>query len=170
MMYKWIGAILILSACGAFCVLFSISFKLEESSLQTLIAALDYMECELQFRQTPLPDLCRQAGIQSKGIISEALLHLSEELSFQISPDVESCMSAAIARAKRLPPLSKECLISLGQSLGRFDITGQIREFDAIRTDCRRKLNMLTSNRDIRIRNYQTLVLCAGAAIVILFI
>jgi hypothetical protein len=54
--------------------------------------------------------------------------------------------------------------------MGKFDIDGQINGLEAVRSLCRRMLDELTSGREVRLRNYQTLGLCAGAALVILFI
>ena len=167
---KIIGAILVIAGCGGFGFKLAATHLREESSLRQLISALDYMACELQYRLTPLPQLCRQAGQESKGIISYVFLALSEELEGQISPDAERCMSAALCRVKDLPGLSRNAIESLGHSLGRFDIEGQLKGLEAVRQECRRNLELLNQNRETRLRSYQTLGLCAGAAIAILFI
>jgi hypothetical protein len=54
--------------------------------------------------------------------------------------------------------------------MGRFDLEGQLNGLEAVRTRCRDWLDELISGREVRLRNYQTLGLCAGAALVILFI
>jgi stage III sporulation protein AB len=79
-------------------------------------------------------------------------------------------MAAAVARTKGLPEKTKGILLLLGRELGRFDIDGQIRGLDAVRLQCKDRLNALTQNKETRIRSYKTLGLCAGAAMVILFI
>ena len=63
-----------------------------------------------------------------------------------------------------------DALILLGRWLGRFDLDGQLKGLDAVRQECRRHLEELNNNREVRLRSYQTLGLCAGAAIAILFI
>lgn len=170
MVYKWIGAMMITLGCGGFGLSLAMTHRREEVSLRQLIAALDYMECELQFRLTPLPDLCRQAGHESGGKLRDVLLALSQELERQISPDVCSCMSAALASVPDLPLHTKENLQTLGSSLGRFDLSGQLTGLEAVRTSCRNTLEELGNNRDARLRSYQTLGLCGGAALAILFI
>ena len=61
-------------------------------------------------------------------------------------------------------------LSELGESLGRFDLPGQLKGLEAVRRKCLMELEALGRNRTERLRCYQTLGLCAGAALVILFI
>ena len=58
----------------------------------------------------------------------------------------------------------------LGKSLGRFDLNGQLQGIEQVRAHCRRELSSLENGRDQRIRGYQTLGVCAGAALAILFV
>lgn len=170
MSIKVIGAIMVILGCGSFGFKLAANHLREEKTLRQLIAVLDYMECELQYRLTPLPVLCRQAAAESTGPLCQVFLFLALELEDQISPDVERCMTAALHKAKDIPILTQTGLLLLGRSLGRFDLDGQIKGLEAVRQECRRNLDNLNQNRDIRLRSYQTLGLCAGAAIVILFI
>ena len=170
MHYKWIGALLIIAGCGGFGFALAANHRREELCLRQLISALDYMECELQYHLTPLPDLCRAAGRESKGIVGKILLQLSQELDDQILPDVASCMNAAMDSQDSIPLHAYENLKLLGDSLGRFDLTGQLTGLETVRTNCRRDLSRMTENRDIRLRSYHTLGICAGAALAILLI
>ena len=168
--YKWIGAVLIIFACGGFGFSYAMLHKREENALRQLMGALDFMECELQYRLTPLPELCHQAAQQSTGLIRSILERFAQELDSQISPDVGCCIATAMAAAESIPGKTQKCLLQLGNSLGRFDLDGQIRGLEAVRGECRRNLEDLSVNRDVRLRSYQTLGICAGAALAILFI
>ena len=170
MTYKWIGAICIIVSCGGFGFAVGGMQIREEKTLRQLINALDYMECELQYKLTPLPDLCRQAGRDARGCIREVFLKLSNEMEAQLSPDVETCMNAALCNSENLPYHTLEAFRLLGQSLGRFDMTGQLKGLESVRSVCRRRLEQLTTNKEPRLRSYQTLGLCTGAALAILFI
>lgn len=170
MNYKWIGAVMIIFGCGGFGFSLAAMQLREERNLRQLIAALDYMECELQYRLTPLPELCRQAGADTRGCIREIFLRLAEELEAQVAPDVASCMNAALARVRDLPTHTREALQLMGQTLGRFDLPGQLKGLETVRGACRRRLEELTTNKEPRLRSYQTLGICAGAALAILFI
>ena len=160
MSIKIIGAIFIVAACGGF------GFQIAS----TYLRGLDYMECDLQYRLTPLPDLCRQAASQCNGSISRLLMNLSAELDEQISPNVSSCMAAVLSKGETLPQYIYDLLMMLGNSMGRFDLAGQLKGLDGVRGECRRHLEALAQNKEVRLRSYKTLGLCAGAALVILFI
>lgn len=167
---KWIGALLIIGGCGFFGFYTSAMHNMEERSLRKLIAMLDYISCELQYKLTPLPDLCRQAGKETSGNLRRVFLYFADELDSQIFPDVKSCMHAALSQCPNLPDLTKKCLVQLSTGMGRFDLSGQIQILDAVRTTCRNHLSRLEAGKDVRLRTYQTLGLCAGAALVILFV
>lgn len=170
MSFKWIGAILVIAGCGGVGFTMAAVYKREEWALRSLLGALDFMACELQFRLTPLPDLCRQAGKECRGVVGQVLTNLARELENQISPDADSCMYAAISRTDNLPEKAQEALRMLGSGLGRFDLQGQLQGLEQVRSHCRRELDRLADNRDQRVRGYQTLGVCAGAALAILFI
>ena len=170
MSMKLVGAVLIIAGCAAVGLYLSTSYKREEDALRQLISVLDYMGCELQYRLTPLPVLCRDAAAESSGCISTVMLNLANELDSQVNPDASTCMSAAIARMNRLPDKPKKLLLRLGGSLGRYDMMGQLRGIENTRQLCRKELEEFTRDRTTRLRNYQTLAICAGVALTILFI
>ena len=167
-MMRWIGAILIVVGCGGFGLMIANAHRKETTSLKKLIAALDYMECELQYRMCALPDLCRQTASECEGALRQVFVSLTQELEDQISPDVHQCMQSVLAKTKDLPTQTTQMLELLGNNLGRFELTGQLRGLETVRQECRLKLNRLMNNSDVRLRSYQTLGLCAGAALVIL--
>ncbi len=170
MVIKWIGAICILVACGGFGFQIAAAQRKEVRTLRQLIRILDFAECELQYRLTPLPELCRNTARECSGPLNALFLRLSGELEDQISPNVSSCMQAAIAVTEQLPKQTAEVLTLLGESLGKFDLNGQLRGLEGVRRECNRRLDALSENQDVRLRSYKTLGLCAGAALVILFI
>jgi len=167
---KVIGAGLIVVGCGYFGFSLVRAHQKEVRTLSSLISILDYMECELQYRMTALPQLCRQAAAESSGILQKFFNSFSQELEDQISPDVISCMRSALGNCKGIPNATREGLELLGRSLGRFDLQGQLKGLEAVRQHCRLKLGALEENKEVRLRSYQTLFLCAGAAIAILLI
>ncbi len=169
MTYKWIGALLIITGCGGFGFSAAVSFRQEERNLRQLIHILELMEWELQYRLTTLPDLCRQAGKESSGIVKVVFLNLSREMQWQTAPDVRSCMSTALQRSGDIPSSLRRHLVRLSQVLGRFDLAGQIHGLQSVRRGCEDHLRHFAEKRDNRIKSYRTLGLCAGAALAILF-
>ena len=168
MIAKVLGACFVVLACGGFGIKIAASYRRELANLKKLIAALDFMECELQYRMSALPDLCRQTAVECDDILRRIFSALANELEDQISPDAHRCMRNVLSKIRDVPRQTEECLLLLSMRLGRFDLQGQLRGLELTRQECRTKLNKLTGNSDVRIRSYQTLGLCAGAALVIL--
>lgn len=170
MSIKLLGAICIICACGGMGFSMAAAHRREEAALRRLIQVLDHMGCELQYRLTPLPELCRMACEDSRDPVGQVLQRLTQELEAQVAPDAASCMRAAVDKVGKLPTSVRKNLLNLGTSLGRYDLQGQMRGIEAVRIQCRTDLEALTLNRDARIRSYQTLGLCAGCALAILFL
>lgn len=169
MSYKWIGAIFIIAGCGGFGYSLAAAYRRQERLLRQLIQVLQSMRWELGYRLTPLPELCRQAGNGTSGVLRDVFRNLARELDWQASPDVYGCMRAALKRSQDLPQNVRRILGQLGHSLGRFDLQGQLQGLEAVQTACEGELSLLRKDRDSRLRSYQTLGLCAGAALAILF-
>ena len=170
MNFKLIGGIFVVVSCGGFGFFLSLTQKREEWLLRQLVSALDYMLCELQYRLTPLPELCRQAGQQGKGVLGQIFLQLAETLEYPMSSNVGSCMEKVLSAYDDIPVKVLENLQLLGSTLGRFDLEGQAKELELLRQQCRADIVLLSADKIQRQRSYQTLGLCAGAALVILFI
>lgn len=169
MMWKWIGAVLVIAGCGTVGVSMAWAHKREERLLRNLKGAIDFMAWELQYRLTPLPELCRLVGAEQKNPVGQTFLRLSRELESQILPDVSYCMNNTLLEGD-LPKRLTEGFRLLGQNLGRFDLQGQLNGMEIVRNYCDRELESLGKNREERLRSYQTLGLCAGAALAILFV
>lgn len=169
MSYKWIGAVLIIAGCGCTGFLAASNKRKEERILQQLAEVLEFMESELQYRLTALPELCRQAGKGTTGVLREVFLNLARELDWQTAPDACSCMSAALKKSRELPDSVRHLLLNLGHTLGRFDLAGQLRGIEAVKSGCVQVLMKQGKDHEKRIRGYQTLGLCTGAALAILF-
>lgn len=167
---KWIGAFLIILSCGGFGFYQGINYRREERSLRDLLRVMDLMECELQYRLTPLPQLCSLISREFHGPVGGLFRCLGQELDSQISPDVSSCLHSALIQSKDLPAQTKRLAEELGMTLGSYDLKGQLIGLDCVKLQCRDLLDTMSQNREGRIRSYQTLGLCAGAAIAILFV
>lgn len=170
MEFRWLGAILIVAGCGGYGFSLAARHRQKERALSDLVRALERMECELQYRLTPLPELCRMASRDTNGMLHRIFLSLSRELEQRVMPDAASCMRSVITRFSISSRELRLILSELGESLGRFDLPGQVRGLEAVRRKCFGELEALARNRNERLRCYQTLGLCTGVALVILFI
>ena len=79
-------------------------------------------------------------------------------------------MYAALRRSGEIPARVRRLLVQLGHTLGRFDLPGQLQGIQAVRKRCEESLASVQKNRDDRLRSYQTLGICAGAALAIILI
>ena len=170
MSIKLFGAICIVVACGGYGFFLAIQHFQKIKQLENLISALHHMKCELQYRQPSLSQLCRQCGNQTEGNVSKAFLLFAYELEQQCIPNVHQCMRIVIDKVGLNSTSMGTILQDLGNNLGMFDIGGQLLSLERIQKRCEKELEGLQSNSEIRARSYQTLGLCAGAAIVILLV
>ena len=169
-MVRTLGAILIILSCGGFGISLAAAHKAQERAVGELMSALEFMECELQYRCPALPELCAKTAMQCKGTIRSLFKAISINLESQQSYDAESCMSAVLNMFTDLPDIVMKVCVSLAGVLGKFSLDGQMKGFRSVKTECIQTLEELQSHKDARIRSYQTVGVCAGAAVAILFI
>ena len=170
MVYKWMGAALVIGASGGLGLILAWNQIREERTLQQLAEILEYMESQLAYRLTPLPELFREASTLTSGTLGQVFEALSESLEFRCYPEVSGCMEAVLENAPQLPTQTHQALLSLGSTLGKLDLAGQRKELLTLRGECRRNLQALRRNRGERLRSIRTLGFCAGAALSILLI
>lgn len=169
-MLKILGAVFIIAGCGGVGLGMCQNQRRIQRSMEQLAASLEWMAWELGYRMPPLSELCRGGAAVSRGSVSRVLERLAQELDAQLTPDASACMAAALEAVPRLPARTAGYFAHLGRSLGRFDLQGQVSELENTAARIRRELEAMGRNWELRLRNYQTLGLCAGAALVILFL
>ena len=167
---KLVGSICVIACCGSIGFMSALQYRKRIKFLSILSSMIEYMECELRFRCTPLPELCRQAGICGSGDIYRIFIELADELDTQISPEVNLSMRAVLEKHNDLDFMETDMLMTLGRTLGRFDLAGQLEGLENAKNICQAKLEQLMCNKESRLRSYQTLGLCAGAAVAILLV
>ena len=169
-MLKWIGACLVFLGCGGFGFATATVYKREICCLRNFLRVLDYIECELQYRQLPLAELCRRASSACTGCVSSVMNGIAQELDNQVLPDVSGCIKAAMAKRKDIPTYTIKAFRNLEGCLGTYDTETQLKALLAVRQECRSELDLLAQNQGNRIHSYQVLGVCTGAAITILFL
>lgn len=170
MTVKIVGSLFIIISCAAFGFGTAASHKKETRMLTTLIRALNYMECDLEYRLTPLPELLASAGKFCTGSLKRFFDDIYGILIANDQTSVQACVNSSIKNVNDLPESCKDALLLLGQTMGTFGLSGQIDGIRSVRAACEQALALKTTDQDKRLRSYQTLGLCAGAALVILFI
>ena len=168
-MLRLMGAGCIVAGGGAFGFAMAAASRREEGQLRQLLGALEYLSCELSYRLTPLPNLCRGAAEGRGGAVYEFFLMLARELERQEEADVQGCVRSILDRME-LPASLRRILIELGQTLGRFDLPGQLKGLELGIRETEQALRTIRDGAPERRRSWQTLGLCVGAALAILFV
>lgn len=168
-MIRVAGAVLLLAGCGGFGFSMAAASRREMRMIRGLIHGMQEMEWELKYRMTSLPELLRIGADATGGVLREILRELAEKLDRRETEDISGCLNGILSR-QQLPGRVRKNMKQLGRSLGRFELEGQLQGLQAIRLQCRKDLRELEENSNQRMRNYQTLAICAGAALVILLI
>lgn len=170
MSYKFLGASLIVCSCGGFGFSVAWHHRRETKLLEEIISILDLMISELSYRLTPLPELMQQASSHALPILRKVFITAAEQLERQVLPDVSSCMDYALSESQLTFSKVSQILSSLGLSLGRFDLPGQIKGLSGVRNQCQHILQESRQDLTERLRCYRTLGICAGIAVAVLLI
>ena len=168
MYIKLIGAGLIIAGCGGCGIRLAMLHRKEVAALQGLIQALDGMLCELEYRLTPLPELCRLGSEYASGSVQRFFRALADEMDSKQAADVRQCTTSVLTQIMGLPSEVRFQLENLGQTLGRFDLQGQMNVLRQCKQSCLNRLKTLEYQQSERLRSYKTLGFCAGVALAIL--
>ena len=87
MLLKWIGGLLIIAGCGSVGFRMAANHKKEERTLEMLKTLICYMQCELQYRLTPLPELCSRTANEATGVLKKLFQLLAQELEWRLGID-----------------------------------------------------------------------------------
>lgn len=163
-----LGAAAVIAGCGGFGFSLAAAARRECVMLRILIRTIQEMQWELKYRMTELPELCRLAGETGSGVIREIFLEMAGKLERREVMDISAAFLSELNR-REIPRKVRRNMKQLAQSLGRYDLEGQLQGLEAVRQQCRTDLRELESERKEQMRSYQTLAVCAGASLAILF-
>lgn len=168
-MLKLMGAGMIVGGFWAVGLLKCRWIRQEQNAFCQLRIALDWMICKLEFQLPPLVELLENASKQSSGSIRRVLADAAQNMNEKGFPPNEA-LHHALEKETKLSPNVKQQLLLLGQSLGAFDLRGQIEEIQSAKLRCEKALEESIRQHEKRMGSYQTLSLCAGIALVILLL
>lgn len=170
MTVKLTGAILIFLSCSSTGFLFAHAYRKEERYLSEFIKLLDYMICELQYRLTPLPQICIGASDMTYGVLEKVFRLLAQELQTQVSPNARCCLQIVLQEVLDIPTKLKAVLFDFSETLGCYDLDGQIQQLNRVKEEVIFLHGKMRQEGNECIRRYQTLGICAGIGLAILFI
>ena len=142
--------------------------KREIAALREWVDVLNFMKAELKTRVTPLPILFSKAAKRGR-IFSRFLQQVTDTLDQQATPDCCACIHLALENSREIPQGVRPYLLRFGDDLGEFDLECQLKSLEALHPECQFALERLEKSKDQRVRTYQTIGLCIGTALTILF-
>lgn len=167
-MIRWIGAACIVGSCGCCGFRMALAQLREETAVKELLRFIADIRCELEFQLTPLPELIQNGLKRTHGSLRRTLLRFEENLRNYSLPDAGSCMALALEEGL---PLGLESLLRhLGDSLGRYDLSGQMEGLRSVEEACHNREAELKQERSIHVHSCRILGFCAGIALVILLV
>ena len=170
MILKLIGVILTVFASGLISFQIAANYIKEIKQVKKLIYVLTYMESELTYRRTPLPELFLKLSINRPGVLGSVFEKTGKLLEAKLNSSVESCIGVAIDEVEGVSKSAVIVLNQLAANLGKFDVEGQVNGIRSVAEESRSILKSLEENKTEKLRGIKTLGVCAGAAVAILLI
>ena len=170
MMVRILGSCLIITSCGSFGWMITRALQNDIFALKNFISAIEYMECELRYRMTPLPKLCLEASAATNGVTSRLFHDLCVELESCAVSKVLGCMEEVLRKNPDVSEMMSRLWLNLGKTMGLFDLEGQAHMLASLRREAEGLLRTCEEGHLMKSRSYKTIALCAGAAIVVLLL
>lgn len=170
MMIRWIGAICIVAGSGFIGLFYILEHFKTTRMIRQLVIATKYIERELRYRQLAVPELLLNTADYCGGILKQLFTKLVDRINMQQDFDISASMDIIIQDQSFLPEPVKELLRIWSKGFGHFDLQGQLEGLEEFSVECKSRLETLTQEQGVKMRSYQTLALCTGAAVAILLI
>ena len=137
----------------------------QQAQTLALIDALLRIRHELQYRLTPLPEIFAARGGSRNSEIA-ALLSSAQTCTVGYA-----CRQAlAQTRGLSLSSAARGTILSLFDSLGRYDLEGSVQALDLALSRLREEVKALQNSAAARCRTYLTLGVCTGLAAAVILI
>ena len=150
-MIKLLGTAMIVLGSGSAGFGFARAVRAQLRQLNALLAALEAMKGEIEYRLTPLPELFAALGEGTEPVTAAFF---------------RGC--AAMMEADRaLPP---QLVLGRAFSLGKFDLGGQVRAIELAQERLRAELAEVQAGSRARCRSYETIGICAGLALAVILL
>ena len=169
-MVKVIGALLVLSAAGGFGISRAVGFYRQVRLLHDFCGALEILKCELNYTMTPLPALCRATAKRTSGTVSAFLTSYADALERGIPRSRAAAAAMDGTKGLTLPGDAEMALLELFGTLGRYDLDGENRLLAATSHRLKTASERFEAEKRPLAKGYAVLGLCAGVALVILFV
>ena len=171
-MLKLIGLSLILTASSAMGLGLARTVRRQQAQTLALIDALLRIRHELQYRLTPLPDVFLALQESREAAVAAFFSGLAGSLSAADTCTVGYACRQALAQTRglSLSSAARGTILSLFDSLGRYDLEGSVQALDLALSRLREEVKALQNSAAARCRTYLTLGVCTGLAAAVILI
>lgn len=168
-MIRWFGFILVVSGASAAGIFMSHSVQRKAEICTELISALEFMRGEIEFRLTPLGEICNHLGLVCKKPLGQVFSFVADALKSAPGRPSGVQMRRALQR-QPLPEEAKVVLTELFDSCGKQDVLSQLRAIDLAERRMQLTLDVLQKEKNERCRTYRMIGICAGLAVAVILI
>ena len=171
-MIKLLGTAMILLGSGSAGFGFARTVRIQLRQLNALLAALEVMKSEIEYRLTPLPEMFSALGEGTEPVTAEffrscaALMQADRELP----PPLVLGRAMDQTPGLRWSARTRETVRNLAFSLGKFDLGGQVRAIELAQERLRAELAEAQAGSRARCRSYETIGICAGLALAVILL
>lgn len=169
-MVKWFGAALVTAACGTAGLGFAAATRTALRQLAAWITALECLDSEARCRMTPLPEVFAQLAQNGERAVAAFFAVCAETMRRDRTLGVPLVFRQALeqTRGLELTGQTRQTLLNLAVSLGRFDLEGQSRAIALAVDRLRQEQRTLQAGAAARCRSYETIGVCAGLALAVI--
>jgi stage III sporulation protein AB len=171
-MLRWIGAGLILAACGFWGLAKAEGLNRRRGAANELIYGVDKLETEILYGRTPLPAALSRAGA-SMDMCRALFVGTAEELDRNGRDSVAEIWRNRVRELLAKDVIDREmgeALVCFGEGLGSSDCESQQKLFSLLKGQLRAYEEKTRSLRDKNERMWKFLGVGAGCALVLLLL
>lgn len=169
-MIKIIGCIVIVLSCSGLGYVMGMKFKSRVRELRCFNVALQMLETEIVYSNTPLPDafdiIYKKTGSPADGLFKLVGINLNKKNHSTVG-ETFACSLNEIKSKLSINKEDIDILKSFGNSLGCSDIEGQEKNFKTVTKQLENQEKKAEESRAKNERMYKNIGILAGIAIAI---
>lgn len=169
---KLAGVLIIVISAGSVGFRIAASLRRRCSLLRQLLRALQVLKNEISFCQTPLPQAFALMAVSVQDAPERVFSSVARQMDQRRWLTPQTAMEQALAAELELNRDEAVCglLKKLAAGLGKYDRDSQLQTLESVGRELSELLQAAQQESSVRSRTYETLGICAGLAVAILFI
>ena len=171
-MIKLLGKAMIVLGSGSAGFGFARAVRAQLRQLNALLAALEAMKGEIEYRLTPLPELFAALGEGTEPVTAAFFRGCAAMMEADRALPPQLVLGRAMEQTTSLQwsARTRETVRNLAFSLGKFDLGGQVRAIELAQERLRAELAEVQAGSRARCRSYETIGICAGLALAVILL